>query len=338
MAIGLPACMVSSAAEVAAPNGPAIVNRYVLGGEGGWDFLHFDSDKRRIFITRGDHVMVVAADSGKLLGDIAGVKHAHGVALVPAAKRGFVSNGHGDSVTAFDLDTLKVIGEFAVTGKDPDAILYDSASGRVFAFNGHSNNVSAIDPTTGKVVATMAVSGRPEDAVNDGAGHLYVNLEDTAHIAVADAKSAKVTATWPLGTCEGPTGLAIDLAHRRLFSACANRQLVVLDADSGHLIATVPIGDGPDGAAYDPETATVYSSNSDGTLTIIHQDDKDHYRVVMNVKTPVRSKTLTLDPKTHHVFLGAADFGKPPSPTKAEPEPKGPILPGTFSLIEVSAP
>ena len=316
----------------------AVLHRYELGGEGGWDYLTFDASSRRVFITRGEHVMVVDADSGKLLGDITGVRHAHGVALVPGMKRGYVSNGHGDSVTSFDSDSLKVGAEFPVTGKDPDAILFDDASDHVFAFNGHSNNVSAIDPVSGKVVATIAVPGRPEFAVSDGHGLLYVNLEDTAHIARVDSRKATVTATWPLGSCKGPTGLALDILHQRLFSVCDNRQLVVLDAVDGKLVATVPIGDGPDAVVYDPQTATVYSSNGDGTLTVIHQDDKDHYRVVASVTTPVRSKTMTLDPKTHHLFLGAARFGATPAPTKAEPEPKPAMLPGSFSLIEVGAP
>jgi YVTN family beta-propeller protein len=328
----------STATLAAAPSDVQVLERHTLGGEGGWDFLTFDEVARRVFVTRGEHVMVVDADKGTLLGDIRPVKHAHGVALVPALKRGYVSNGHGDSVTVFDLDTLKIVGEIPVTGKDPDAILFDPASRHVFVFNGHSNSVTVVDPATSKVVATMNAPGRPEFAVSDGAGHIYFNLEDKSRIVMADAMKAKVVHDWPLGNCQAPTGLAIDVAHARLFSACANNQMVVLDAHDGHLVTTVTIGKGPDATAYDVDTATIYSSNGDGTLTVVHQDDADHYRVVANVATPPRSKTLALDPKTHRVYLGAAEFGATPAATVAEPEPKPLMKADSFALIVVGKP
>jgi YVTN family beta-propeller protein len=315
-----------------------VLHTYALGGEGGWDFLSFDAESRRLFITRDSHVMVVDPDTGKLLGDIEGTKDAHGVAFAPALNRGFISNGHGDNVTAFGLDSLHVIGDFPVTGKDPDPILFDAASHRVFTFNGHSNNISVLDPMSGNVVATVPAPGRPEFAVSDGKGRIYFNVEDKAKVAVLDSNANRLLATWSLGACEGPTGLAIDFTHNRVFSACANRQLVVLDATEGHLVATLPIGDHPDAAVYDATVGNLFTSNGEGTLTVIHQDDADHYSVIATVATAVRSKTMALDPKTHHIFLAAAKFGAVPPKTKAEQRPKGPMLPGSFYLIEVGAP
>lgn len=322
----------------AATTAPKIVKRYELGGEGGWDFLTLDAAARRLFVTRDEHVMVIDIDNGKLLGDIGGVNNAHGVALAPEFKRGFVSNGHSDSVTVFDLGTLKKIGEISVGGKDPDAIIFDPFTKHIFAFNGHSNNVSVIDPATDKEIATMPSPGRPESAVSDGKGHIFFNIEDKAEIAYADAKAAKVIHSWSLGTCEGPTGLAIDVAHLRLFSVCANKQMVVLDAADGHVVASMPIGDGPDMAAFDPVTATAYSANVDGTLTVIHQDDADHYSVVANIATPKRSRALALDEKSHNVYLPAATFGAAAAPTAAQPHPKGPMIAGSFGIIVVGTP
>jgi YVTN family beta-propeller protein len=246
-----------------------------------------------------------------------------------------VSSGGDDRVIAFDLGTLKVTGEIAVDGKNPDAMLFDDASGRVFVFNGGSDNVSVIDPATEKVVATMPAPGKPELAVSDGRGKIFFNLEDKNEIAQADARTAKVQATWPLGTCEEPTGLAIDVVHRRLFSVCANRQMIVLSADDGHRVASVPIGARPDGAAFDPESATAFSPNSDGTLTVVHEDDPDHYRVVANVATPPRSRTIAWDAGMHRAVLAIAEFGAAPAATPKEPHPRPSMKPDSFGLLIV---
>jgi YVTN family beta-propeller protein len=318
------------------PSHWAVLERHTLGGAGSWDGMTLDSISRRLYITRDDHVMVVDADSGKLVGDIAGLKHAHGVALAPEVKRGFVSNGHGDSVSVFDLGTLKVIAEIPV-GKNPDAILFDPASEHVLAFNGHSNDVSIIDPATERVVATVPVPGRPEFAVSDGQGKIFFNVEDKNLVAQLDARSAKLVAAWSLGTCDGPTGLAIDNTHQRLFSVCANKQMVVLDAHNGHVVATLPIGDGPDAAGFDPDSAMVFSPNSDGTLTLVHQDDADHYTVVDNIATPKRSRAIAVDAKTHSAVLAAAEFGSAPAPTADEPHPKPAMKPGSFGIIVIGS-
>ena len=312
--------------------------RHVLGGAGGWDLLAVDPESRLVFITRGEHVTVANIDSGKIMGDIPGLKHAHGIALVPSQKRGYVSSGGDDRVVAFDLESLKAVGDITVTGKNPDAMLYDEASKHVFVFNGHSNNASVIDPATNKIVATVPVPGKPELAVSDGRGKVFVNLEDKNRVAEIDVKAGKVVRTWPLGSCEEPTGLAIDVAHERLFSVCANKQMVVLDASDGHVVATVPIGDGPDGAVFDPQTATAFSSNSDGTLTVVHEDDPGHFSVVATVATPLRSRAIALDTKTHRVMLPIAEFGQAAAPTADEPHPRSPMKPESFGIAVIGQP
>lgn len=328
------ALSVALSTNAAAPNW-SVSDRFAIGGDGGWDYLTFDPSNGRLFITRGEHVMVMGID-GKLLGDIPGTHRAHGIALVPALNRGFVSNGQSGSVTEFDTQTLKPVREISVGGENPDAILYDESTKRIVTFNGGSKNASAIDPVMGKVVATAALPGKPEFAVSDGEGHLFVNIEDTGQLARLAANDLKVEQTSPLTGCDSPSGLAIDKLHHRLFSVCANRQMIVLDSRDGHHVATVEIGDGPDAAAYDPDIATVFSSNSDGTLTVIHQDDADHYRVVANATTPLRSRTLALDSTRHVVYLASAEFGETPAKTDAQPHPRPAIKAGSFAIVVVS--
>jgi YVTN family beta-propeller protein len=312
-----------------------VLSRFTVGGTGGWDLLAVDAPSRRLFVTRGEELMVIDVDSGKLLGSVPGLKRAHGVALVPAKKRGYVSSGGDDKVIAFDLDTLKPRGEIAVNGKNPDAMLFDTASQHVFAFNGRSNNASVIDPATDKVVASIELPGKPELAVSDEHGSLFVNIADKNQVAQIDAKTGKVTETWSLGSCEDPSGLAIDVQHKRLFSVCSNKQMVVLDARDGHVVATVTIGDEPDGAAFDAQTGNAFSSNSDGTLTVVHEDDADHYHVLATVATPSRSRTIAVDAKTHHVVLPTAQFGVTPAPTAEQPHPRPSMTPDSFGFIVV---
>ena len=312
-----------------------VLSRFTVGGAGGWDLLSVDAPSRRLFVTRGDELMVLDVDTGKLLGSVPGLKRAHGVALVPAKKRGYVSSGGEDTVISFDLDTLKPRGEIVVNGKNPDAMLFDTASQHVFAFNGRSNNAAVIDPATDKVVATMAMPGKPELAVSDEHGSIFVNIEDKNQIAQVDAKAAKVLKTWSLGSCDEPSGLAIDVKHKRLFSVCSNKQMVVLDAQDGHVVAMLAIGDGPDGAAFDAQTGNAFSSNSDGTLTVVHEDDADHFHVLATVATPARSRTIALDTKTHHLVLPTAQFGATPQPTTEQPHPRPSMMPDSFGFIVV---
>jgi DNA-binding beta-propeller fold protein YncE len=310
------------------------VSRHVTGGAGGWDLLVVDSATRRVFITRGDHLAIADVDTGKIVGDIGGLHRAHGVALVPQRKVGFVSSGQDDKVIAFDLDTLQPIKTIA-TGGNPDAMLYDSNSGHVLAFNGKSNNATVIDPAKNEAIATIDLPGKPELAVSDGHGRVFVNLEDKSKVAVIDVHANTVVSSWSLPDCEEPTGLAIDTKSARLFAACANKHMAVIDAKDGKSIATLPIGDGPDGAEFDPDSRNAFASNSDGTLTIVHEDDADHFHVLANVATPARARTITLDEKTHRVVLPFAEFGPAPAPSAQEPHPRPVMKVDSFGFVVI---
>jgi YVTN family beta-propeller protein len=305
LALALTMSAPAFAAHVPAPE-YAIAAHAALGGEGGWDYLSLDATSHRLFIARDDRVMVMDTRSGRLVGQIGGMQHAHGVALVPSRHRGYVSNGHGDNVSVIDTHTLQVVGQIAVSGKDPDAIIVDPASGHVLAMNGHSNSISVIDPVAAKEIATIALPGNPEFAVTDGKGHLWVNLEDAGKLARIDLVSGTITHVWPLAPCEGPTGLALDAVGHRLFSVCANGVLAVTDADDGHQVAQLAIGKRPDAVAFDAEKHNVLSSSGEGTLDVIYQNDVDHYTVVQKLATLKSARTLALDPHTHRVFLAGA--------------------------------
>ncbi|RUL79995.1 YncE family protein [Dyella choica] len=293
-----------------------VTHQYALGGTGGWDYLTLDQAGHRLFIARDDRVMVADSASGKLLKEIPGMQHVHGVALVPSLHRGYASNGHGNNVSVIDLDTLKVTGHIAVSGKDPDAIIYDPATSHVLAMNGDSNNISVIDPASGKELGTIALDGNPEFAVSDGQGNVYNNIEDKAELVQIDSKAGKVLHTWSLAPCEGPTGLALDAANKRLFSACANGWLIVTDATDGHQVAKLPIGKQPDAAGFDPETHEVFASSRQGVLNVYHQDSADQYSKVADVPTMKSARTMALDADSHQIYLvGAkvAEKGKPVS-------------------------
>jgi YVTN family beta-propeller protein len=327
-------------AEAAADPGASgyrVRHQYTLGGAGGWDYLTLDADAKRLFIARADRVLVVDTRDGALLKTIPGTAGVHGVALVPDLAKGFTSNGRADTVTVFDLKTLETTGTIAVEGHNPDAILYDEASGRLFTFNGRSQDVSVIDPAAGKVVAHIPAGGKPEFAVADGAGRIFVNIEDTAQVLVIDSRSARLAATWKLPNCEEPTGIALDAGHRRLFSVCQNHVLSVTDAGSGAHVADVAIGEGPDAVAFDAERGLVFSSNGqDGTLTVIREVDPDHYVVVSNVVTQKSARTLALDQRGHRLFLVAARFGPAPESGPAQPHPRPPVLEGSFTVLVVA--
>lgn len=306
----------TSDTQAAAAKAPyTLTTQWSPGGAGGWDYLAVDTDGKRLFVTRGDHVAVLDLASGKEVGQVGPTSGVHGVALAPKHGHGYASNGRADNVLVFDLATLKVVKTIALAGKNPDAILYDESSDRVFAFNGKSHDASVIDAAKDEEVATIALSGKPEFAVADGAGRVYVNIEDRAELVALDARAAKVTATWKLPDCEEPTGLALDRAHHRLFSVCQNGHLLVTDAADGKHIATLPIGQGPDGVVFDPELGRAVSSNGqDGTLTVIQQKSADDYEVLGNVPTKKSARTIALDPASHRLFLSAAEFDPPAKP------------------------
>ncbi|MEO5622788.1 MAG: YncE family protein [Dokdonella sp.] len=327
----------SSSNAIAVPAlapGYALAAPWSVGGTGGWDYLTTDEAGQRLFVTRSDHVAVFDLADGKPLGQIGPTNGVHGVALAPKIGKGYASNGRGDSVTVFDLKTLATTATIAIEGHNPDAIVFDEPSSRVFTFNGHSHDATVIDTVTQKAVATIPLSGKPEYAVSDGKGHIFVNIEDRAELSEIDTKAAKVLATWKLADCEEPSGLALDGEHARLFSVCQNGHLVVTDAASGRHVATVAIGSGPDGVVFDAQRHLIFSSNGeDGTLTIIHQQSGDRYQVLQNLPTRKSARTLALDPKTHRVFLAAADFEA--APEKSAPKARPKMKEGSFKVLVV---
>lgn len=309
-----------------------LIKKVKLGGEGFWDYLSIDSAARRLYISRGTHVMVLDADSYEVVADIPNTPGVHGIAIAPESGRGFISDGRANQVTIFDLKTFKETGT-AKTGEGPDAIIYDPASKRAFTFNGEGNSSTAIDADTGNVAGTIDLGGGPEFAAADGQGHVYNNLEDKSVELQIDSKNLKVLNRWPLAPCDSPSGLAMDTEHRRLFVGCHNKLMAILDADSGKVVATVPIGQGVDANRFDSGTQLAFSSNGDGTLTVVHEDSPDKYTVVDNVQTQRGARTMEVDPKTHNVFLVTAEFGPLPAETKPGERRRPPMIPGSFTLL-----
>ena len=324
-----------AAAQAPKPAGYHLLKKHVLGGEGGWDYLALEGRSRLLYVTHGAAVEVLNVDTGVKGEPITGLKGVHGVAFAPERGRGYISNGRGNTVTVFDLKTRKVIEEVPVSGQNPDAIMYDAFSGRVFTFNGRTANATAIDAATDKVAGTIDLGGKPEFAVTDGQGTIFVNNEAKSEVIAFDAKALVVKTRWSIAPGEGPSGLAIDLKNKRLFSVC-DKVMVVSDAVNGRVVATVPIGEGPDAVRYDPATGLAFSSNGDGTMTVVKQESADKYSVLETVKTAPRARTMELDPKTHHVFLVTAEFGPAPAPTKEQPRPRPTIVPGTFAVLELA--
>ena len=319
----------SAAGQSAGASGYHVIKSVPAGGEGFWDYLAVDSEGRRLYISRGTHVQVMDTDSYTLVGDIPDTQGVHGIAVAPELGRGFTSNGRANTVTIFDLKTLKTLGT-ATTGTNPDAIVYDGVTKRVFTMNGRSNNATAINAADGTVAGTVDLAGRPEFAAADGKGNIYVNIEDKSEIVQLDAQNLKVLNRWPLAPCEEPSGLAMDTQNRRLFAGCHNQMMAVVDADSGQVVATPPIGQGVDANRFDPETKYAFASNGDGTLTVVHEDSPNKFSVVENVPTKRSARTMALDEKTHNIFLSAADF-EPPAPG----ERRGKMKPDSFVIVVV---
>ena len=283
--------------------------RVDVGGTGAWDYLIYDPAGRRVFVSRATHVIVLNGESGATLGDIPGTLGVHGIALAPELGKGFTSNGRINNVTIFDLKTLRPIGQ-AKTGSNPDAIIYDPASKRVFTFNGGSDNATAVDAESGQPAGTIPLAGRPEFAVADGQGTVFVNIESKNSLTAIDSRSLSVKANWNMPGCDGPSGLSMDRQHRRIFSVCGNKVMAIMDADSGKLVTTVPIGDGPDASTFSPRLGMAFSSNGgDGTLTVVHEDSPDKFTVAQNVRTEAGARTMALDEETGTVYLVSATGG-----------------------------
>jgi len=318
----------------AAGSGYHVVQTYKVGGDGFWDYLTVDASARRLYISRGTHVMVMDTDSGKVVGDIPDTQGVHGIALAPDLGRGFTSNGREGTVTIFDIKTMAPIGEKVKAGDNPDAILYDPASKRVFTFNGRSQDSTAIDGATGKVLGTIKLDGKPEFAASDAKGMIYVNIEDKSELTAIDPSKLEVKAKWPLAPCEEPSGLSIDRKHRRLFVGCGNKMMAVVDADSGKVLATPAIGDGVDATTFDDETGLAFAScGQDAVLTVVKEEAGKW--VAENVPTKKGARTLALDSKTHNIYTVTADFGPRPAATTDNLRPRPPMLPDSFVVLVV---
>lgn len=316
-------------ASVAAQATYVAKTRLALGGDGSWDYLNVDTAGNRLFISRQDRFMVVDLATGKLVGEIPGLNAAHGAAFAYAAGHGFLSSGRDSTVTMFDLKTLKVLAR-TIAAVDDDAILYDPSSKHVFTFNGDANSATALDAVTGKNLGSVALGGKPEFGATGGDGKLYVNITDKAEVVEINAAQMTVARRWSIAPCQSPSGLAIDQAHHRLFSVCGNAVMAISNTVEGKLVTTVPIGAGVDATNFDPGTQLAFASNGrDGTLTVVHEDSPDKYSVAATVKTQTGSKTMTLDPRTHLVYLGAAEFGPAPAGGRG----RAPVVPGSFSVL-----
>lgn len=323
-----------TSSALAADSSYRLLSTYKLGGEGGWDYLTVDSDTGRVFISRATHVIIVDSQTGKQVGDIPDTPGVHGIALAPELGHGFISNGREGTVTVFDLKSLQPITKVKA-GENPDAILYDPFSKRVFAFNGRSHDVTVIDASNNHLAGTIKLEGKPEVAVSDFKGEIFLNLEDKSQMIVIDPNKLSVITSWPMAPCEGPSGLAIDRQHRRLFAGCDNKMMAVINADTGKVIATPAIGEGVDANAFDPETGYAFASCGEGVLTIVHEDSPEKFSILANVPTQKGARTMALDEKNHRVYTVTANFGPPPPPTADNPHPRRTILPNSFVLLVV---
>ena len=300
-----------------------------VDGDAGWDYLTVDPNMGHLFISHGTMVQVLDLKIEKTIGIIPNTMGVHGIAIVPESGKGYISDGRVDSITIFDCNSLATLGKIASSGKNPDAIIYDPFSKKVFAFNGRSSNITVIDMNSDKVTGTIQLSGKPEFAVSDGKGKMFVNIEDKNTIVKFDPMTLKVEAEWPLAPGTGPSGLAMDKKNNRLFSACSDSKLmVIMDATNGKVIQSLPMGAGCDGLIFIPENKDVITANGEGTLTVIHQKDKDHYAVIQTVQTKKSARTITYDPSTKKIYLSSADVKMDNG--------KRSVTPGTFRILVVS--
>lgn len=300
------------------------------GGGEYFDYLTADSEARRIYVSHGTEVVVVDADSGAKVGTVGGLQRCHGIALVHDLGKGFITDGDGAKVVVFDIATLKVTGEIK-TEKDADSIIYDPASEHIFAFNGDPHSATVIDPASTTIVKRLDMGGGPEFAVSDGKGMIFNNLEDKNEVAAIDAKSLTIKARWPVAPAGGPTAIAMDREHRRLFSAGREpAMLVMMDADTGKVLQSEKISGGVDAAIFDPETSNVFISTRDGMIHIFHEDTPGKLSAVETVKTEFGAKTMALDTKTHNLYVSTAEFA---APEAGKANARRRAVPGTFHLL-----
>ncbi len=312
-----------------------IINKIPVEGDGGWDYLIVDEATNRLYISHSTQVQVLDVATKKVIGTISDLKGVHGIALATDLQKGFISNGKDSTVTVFDMSSFKVLDKINIGARNPDAILYDPFSHRVFTFNGGSDNTTAIDAKTNKVIGRINLGGKPEFAVADGKGKIYVNIEDKSMIKMFNPLSMEVEKEWSIAPGEEPSGLAFDKENQRLFSVCDNKLMVMSDAVNGKVITTATIGERVDGAAFDPQYKRAYSSNGDGTMTVVEQKTKDSCVVLENVATQKGARTIAINTKTHHLFLPTAEYGDAPAATTENPHPRPSVKPGTFVILEI---
>jgi YVTN family beta-propeller protein len=313
-----------------AAEGFKVLSKIKIGGTGGWDYIAVDPNTNRVYASHATLVEVVDTTSGKVVGQISQLHGVHGVAVAPEFGKGFITNGQSNSVTIFDLKTLAKVGE-PQTGMNPDSVCFEPTTKHIFTFNGRSNDSTAIDPKTNEVIKSFPLGGKPEECQPDGAGKMYVNLEDSSEIIEIDAAKTTITRRASLSPCDSPSGLAIDLKNKKLFSVCDNKMMVITDIASLKVVGMAPIGGGPDGAGYDPGLGLAFSSNGqDGTLSIVKQVN-GKYETVDTVPTERGARTMTVDTKNHRIYLLAAEFGPLPAGQKGRP----PILPDSFHILVV---
>jgi len=314
-----------------------ILNKIHIEGNGGWDYITLDESASRLYVSHGNEVNVVDITTNKIVGTIPDTKGVHGITIARDLDidKGFISNGKDTSVTIIDLKKLKFITKVKVTGINPDAILYDPFSHKVFTFNGRSSNATVIDANTNKVVGTIPLAGKPEFPVTDLNGKIFVNIEDKNSISVINVNTLKVEQTWSIAPGESPSGLAIDVKNKRLFSVSRNKLLVVIDYETGKIVTTLKIGAGADGVSFDSDLNRIYTSNGEGTLTVVQEKDANTFSVIENFPTQKGARTITVNSKTHKLYLPTAEFNEAPAPTAQNPRPRATIKPGTFTILEV---
>jgi len=309
--------------------GYKIVNKIHLEGDEKWDYLYSDDATGLLYVSHGNIVQVVDEAKGIVIGKISGLNSVHGIAIDKELNKGFITGGKDSSVTVFDIKSLKIITKIKVTGKGPDGILFDQFSKNVFAFNGKSNNATVINALTNAIVATIPFAGNPEFSQTDCKGKIYVNLEDISSIAVINTATNKVESVWSIAPGEEPTGLALDNENHRLFSVCKNKLMIIIDAENGKVITTLPVGAKADGAAFDPALKCAYSSNGEGTVTVAKEANKDLYSVLETIETQKGAKTITINRKTHHLYLPTAEFETVSGAEKSK------LVPGTFIVLDI---
>jgi YVTN family beta-propeller protein len=325
------AVLITGGSPLIAQSNYKVVNKYHVEGDGGWDYLNVDEINGILFVSHGTVAQAIDIKTGKLVGTIPDTKGIHGIAIANDLNKGFTSNGRDSSLTVFNLKTLEVITKTKITGQNPDAILYDSFSKRVFTGNGRSASFSVIDAVNNNEIRVIPLGGKPEAIVTDGKGKIFVNIEDKSLISVIDANTLKVISSWPINPGEEPSGLALDNQTHLLFSVCSNKMMVVVDAMTGKVITTLPIGEGCDGAAFDPMYKRVYSSNGEGTMTVVQEENNNSFKVLETVTTQRGARTIAINKTTHHLYLSTAEYESAPSESNRRP----PIKPNSFVVLDI---